>query len=66
MDACAFLSIRPAPHTVWHAYPRATGERRWEAEVHWLKGELLWAWSAEHHAEAETCMGMAAILQTVP
>jgi len=31
------------------------GERRWEAEIHRLKGELLMAGSAEHHVEAETC-----------
>ncbi|RPJ00372.1 MAG: hypothetical protein EHM39_04960, partial [Chloroflexi bacterium] len=30
-----------------------TGERRWEAELHRLKGELLLARSAEHDAEAE-------------
>jgi predicted ATPase len=36
-----------------------TGERRWDAELHRLKGELLLARSAEHHAEAETCFQQA-------
>jgi predicted ATPase len=36
-----------------------TGERRWEAEVYRLKGELLLARSAEHDAEAETCFRQA-------
>jgi len=36
-----------------------TGERRWEAELHRLKGELLLALSAEQHAEAETCFHQA-------
>jgi predicted ATPase len=31
------------------------GERRWDAELHRLKGEILLVHSAEHHAEAETC-----------
>jgi len=31
-----------------------TGECRWDAELHRLKGELLLARPAEHHAEAET------------
>jgi predicted ATPase len=30
-------------------------ERRWEAELHRLQGELLLARTAEHDAEAETC-----------
>ena len=34
------------------------GERRWEAELYRLKGELL-LHSAEQHAEAETCFGQA-------
>src|SRR5262249_13154427 len=34
-------------------------ERRWEAELYRLKGELLLACSAEHHAEAETCFRQA-------
>ena len=32
-----------------------TGEPRWDAELHRLKGELLLARAAEHHEEAETC-----------
>jgi predicted ATPase len=32
-----------------------TGERRWEAELHRLKGELLLACSAERDTQAETC-----------
>ena len=36
-----------------------TGERRWEAELHRLKGELLLAGSAEHATEAETCFHQA-------
>jgi predicted ATPase len=32
-----------------------TGERRWEAELHRLKGELLLALSAESGDEVETC-----------
>jgi predicted ATPase len=36
-----------------------TGERRWEAELHRLKGELLVACSAEHAPEAETCFRQA-------
>jgi len=36
-----------------------TGEQRWEAELHRLKGELLLAGSAEHHVEAETCLRQA-------
>src|SRR5213076_434474 len=32
-----------------------TGERRCEAELHRLKGQLLLARSAHNHAEAETC-----------
>jgi predicted ATPase len=35
------------------------GERRWEAELYRLQGELLLARSAEHHAEAETCFRQA-------
>ena len=35
------------------------GERRWEAELHRLKGELLLARSAEHDMEAETCLHQA-------
>jgi predicted ATPase len=34
-------------------------ERRWEAELYRLKGELLLVHSAEHHAEAETCFRQA-------
>jgi predicted ATPase len=30
-------------------------ERRWEAELYRLKGELLRVHAAAHHAEAETC-----------
>jgi predicted ATPase len=33
-----------------------TGECRWDAELYRLKGELLLARPAEHHAEAETCL----------
>ena len=36
-----------------------TGECRWDAELHRLKGELLLARSAEPHAEAETCLRQA-------
>jgi predicted ATPase len=36
-----------------------TGERRWEAELHRLKGELLLACAAGHDAEAETCFRQA-------
>ena len=36
-----------------------TGERRWEAELHRLKGELLLAYSAGHDAEAATCFRQA-------
>jgi predicted ATPase/class 3 adenylate cyclase len=32
-----------------------TGERRWEAELYRLKGELLLTHSAEYDTEAETC-----------
>jgi TOMM system kinase/cyclase fusion protein len=35
------------------------GERRWEAELYRLKGELLLARSPEHDAEAETCFRQA-------
>jgi class 3 adenylate cyclase/predicted ATPase len=35
------------------------GERRWEAEVYRLKGEVLLARSAGHDAEAETCFRQA-------
>jgi predicted ATPase len=34
---------------------RRSGERRWEAELYRLKGELLLARSSENHAEAEAC-----------
>jgi predicted ATPase len=36
-----------------------TEECRWDAELHRLKGELLLARPAEHHAEAETCFRQA-------
>jgi predicted ATPase len=36
-----------------------TGEHRWEAELHRLKGELLLAVSAEHATEAATCFRQA-------
>jgi TOMM system kinase/cyclase fusion protein len=36
-----------------------TGERRWEAELHRLKGELLLARFAEHDADAEACFHQA-------
>jgi predicted ATPase len=36
-----------------------TGECRWDAELHRLKGELLLARPVEHHAEAETCFRQA-------
>ena len=36
-----------------------TGERRWEVELHRLKGELLLAHSAAHDAEAEACFRQA-------
>jgi class 3 adenylate cyclase/predicted ATPase len=34
---------------------RRSGERRWEAELYRLKGELLLARAPEDHAEAEAC-----------
>ena len=34
-------------------------ERRWEAEVYRLQGELLLARAAEHDTEAETCFHQA-------
>jgi predicted ATPase len=34
-------------------------ERRWDAELYRLKGEVLLARSAEHHAEAEACFQQA-------
>jgi predicted ATPase len=37
------------------ATARKTGERRWETELHRLKGELLLARSVEHDVEAATC-----------
>jgi class 3 adenylate cyclase/predicted ATPase len=36
-----------------------TGEHRWEAELHRLKGELLLARSAEHDTEPEACFRQA-------
>jgi predicted ATPase len=36
-----------------------TGERRWDAELHRLKGELLLARATEHNPEAETCFRQA-------
>jgi predicted ATPase len=36
-----------------------TGERRWEAELHRLKGELLLAHAVGHDAEAEICFRQA-------
>jgi predicted ATPase len=41
------------------AVAKDTGECRWDAELHRLKGELLLARPAEHHAEAETCFRQA-------
>jgi TOMM system kinase/cyclase fusion protein len=35
------------------------GERRWEAELYRLQGELLLALSVEKHIEAETCLHQA-------
>jgi predicted ATPase len=35
------------------------GERRWDAELYRLKGEILLARSAEHHTEAEACFCQA-------
>jgi predicted ATPase len=35
------------------------GERRWEAELYRLQGELLLALSVEKHSEAETCLHQA-------
>jgi predicted ATPase len=35
------------------------GERRWEAELYRLKGEILLVHAAAHHAEAETCFRQA-------
>lgn len=39
-----------------------TGERRWEAEIHRLRGELLIARSADHQREAEACFNSAIIV----
>jgi predicted ATPase len=36
-----------------------TGERRWDAELYRLQGEVLLARSAEHDTEAETCFRQA-------
>jgi predicted ATPase len=36
-----------------------TGERRWEAELHRLKGEFLLARAPDDHAEAEACFQQA-------
>jgi predicted ATPase len=36
-----------------------TGERRWDAELHRLRGELLLTPSAAHAEEAESCFGQA-------
>ena len=36
-----------------------TGERRWEAEIHRLKGQLLLVQSAKNAAEAEGCFNQA-------
>ena len=36
-----------------------TGERRWDAELHRLRGEILLARTAEHDTEAETCFRQA-------
>jgi predicted ATPase len=36
-----------------------TGERRWEAELYRLQGELLLAHAVEHDTEAETCFRQA-------
>ena len=36
-----------------------TGECRWDAELHRLKGELLLVRPAEHHVEAEICFRQA-------
>jgi predicted ATPase len=41
------------------AVAKDTGECRWDAELHRLKGELLVARSAEPHAEAATCFRQA-------
>jgi predicted ATPase len=41
------------------ALTNARGERRWEAELYRLKGEVLRARSAEHDTEAETCFRQA-------
>jgi hypothetical protein len=37
------------------ALAQIQGARDSEAELYWLKGELLLARAAAHHAEAETC-----------
>jgi predicted ATPase len=36
-----------------------TGERRWDAELHRLKGEILLAHAAQHDTEAESCFRQA-------
>jgi predicted ATPase len=36
-----------------------TGERRWEAELYRLKGEVLLVRTGEYHVEAETCFRQA-------
>jgi predicted ATPase len=41
------------------AVAQDTGERRWEAELYRLKGEVLLACAAEHDTEAETCFRQA-------
>ena len=41
------------------AHAHHTGESWTEAELHRLKGELLLALSADHHAEAEGCLHQA-------
>jgi predicted ATPase len=43
-----------APSSVEH-----TGERRHEAELYRLKGELLLTWSTDHATEAEACFRRA-------
>jgi len=41
------------------AVANATGERRWDAELYRLQGEVLLAHSAAHDTEAEACFRQA-------
>ena len=60
-EAYAQVGQREATRTSWRRRWRVNDheERRWEAEVCRLKGELLLAGSAEHATEAEACLHQA-------